>query len=413
MSSAPKPRIKSSNRRALSCYPCRRHKLKCDRRIPCQTCIRYRREDVCRQHPPSSAVLSPATNRAPQRIAPAEILEHDLQAAQLVDLARSRRTWDTHQVVPCLMSRLSTTTPFSQVRSIDPKTQWKVELVSMLPQRSQCDKLVSYYIEHLDIMYHAIHIPSFYRTYQDLWTTKVADVDLIWLALLFTITSSTALLVSQSHVASLGLDIPRARDLANLWYEACRQALFVGDYEAKPTLTQIQVFLCTQTYWLETKNYEVLNSQLGQTVRNAQALGLDKDRPGANVLETELRRRAFWELWVCDAVARCFRYQALCLDRSPLLPSLPAIPKPVHCNDVDVTETEVRERPVSEVTDMSANLAHYDIYAVLRKGFQGMSSYAQVRQIDAEMRAVVASFPWYFQLHDRRNKYSQVDAISW
>lgn len=44
------------------------------------------------------------------------------------------------------------------------------------------------------------------------------------------------------------------------------------------------------------------HSALGQTVRNAQALGLDKNVPGANCLDTELRRRAWWDLWCCDTL---------------------------------------------------------------------------------------------------------------
>ncbi|KAI5296218.1 hypothetical protein KEM52_005088, partial [Ascosphaera acerosa] len=288
-----------------------------------------------------------------------------------------------------------------------PKAQAQVRPTHTLSNLPQCDKLIGHFINHIDIMYHAIHVPTFLSAYQALWSKQVADVDLIWLALLFTIISATALLAPQSHVGALGLEAAKARELAMLWYDACRQSLFVGDYEARPTLTQIQVFLCTQTYWLETKNYEVLNSQLGQAVRNAQALGIDKDQPGAHVLETELRRRAFWELWVCDA------YQSLCLDRTPLLSASPNVPKPVHCNDSDVTEDRVIERPLDEVTDMSANLAHYSIYIALRQGSHDMSSYEQVKKIDEEMKAVVARFPWYFQSHDAQNTTPRLDAIAW
>lgn len=39
---------------------------------------------------------------------------------------------------------------------------------------------------------------------------------------------------------------------------------------------------------------------LGQAVRNAQAIGLDKDRPGKDALETQMRRRVWWELLICD-----------------------------------------------------------------------------------------------------------------
>src|ERR1700753_2460016 len=42
-------------RRQLSCLPCRLHKLKCDRRVPCETCVRYIRTKQCNQHPAPEA----------------------------------------------------------------------------------------------------------------------------------------------------------------------------------------------------------------------------------------------------------------------------------------------------------------------------------------------------------------------
>lgn len=42
---------RTSRRQPLSCLPCRQHKLKCDRQIPCTTCTRHDREDLCRKHP--------------------------------------------------------------------------------------------------------------------------------------------------------------------------------------------------------------------------------------------------------------------------------------------------------------------------------------------------------------------------
>jgi hypothetical protein len=45
-----------------------------------------------------------------------------------------------------------------------------------------------------------------------------------------------------------------------------------------------------------TWNYRAL----GQAVRNAQAIGLDKNKPGKDCLDTELRRRAWWDLVIED-----------------------------------------------------------------------------------------------------------------
>ncbi|OKL60012.1 hypothetical protein UA08_04888 [Talaromyces atroroseus] len=287
-------------------------------------------------------------------------------------------------------------------RPIDSKVFWKVQLVSLLPHRELCDRLVSYYVENIDLIYHTIHIPSFQRQYEEFWSLNTAEIDLVWLALLLTVISVAALMTSKEYVEMLGMKKAIARDWAHVWHQASRQALYAGDYELKPTLTQLQVFVCTQIYWLETKNHEILNSALGQAVRNAQALGLDRNKPGKNRLDTELRRRVWWELVINDT------YQAMCLGRPPLIhTSSSEVPKPVHCNDVDVTETNITPRPMEEITDMSASIAHIEIYIVFRRLFEDngayTSSYEHVWSIDRQIQEVVSRLPWYFQINDEIN----------
>ncbi|KAF7557379.1 hypothetical protein G7Z17_g738 [Cylindrodendrum hubeiense] len=45
------PRRGGGKRTPLSCLACRQHKLRCDRRVPCGTCIHYRREAQCHENP--------------------------------------------------------------------------------------------------------------------------------------------------------------------------------------------------------------------------------------------------------------------------------------------------------------------------------------------------------------------------
>lgn len=42
------------NRKALSCEPCRRRKVKCDRSLPCNQCIRHDTADACQYNTGSS-----------------------------------------------------------------------------------------------------------------------------------------------------------------------------------------------------------------------------------------------------------------------------------------------------------------------------------------------------------------------
>lgn len=108
------------------------------------------------------------------------------------------------------------------------------------------------------------------------------------------------------------------------------------------------------------------------------------------------------------------------MDRAPLIhASSIGVPKPVHCNDIDISETSVVSRPINEITDMSSSLAHIEVYIVFRRLFEDhgahMSSYEYVRSIDREIQDVVSRFPWYFQVNNEANirHTSTLDIIVW
>lgn len=108
------------------------------------------------------------------------------------------------------------------------------------------------------------------------------------------------------------------------------------------------------------------------------------------------------------------------LGRAPLIhPSSCEVPKPVHCDDLDISETSITPRPMDEVTDMSASLAHIEVYNIFRRLFRDngahMSSYEYIRSIDEEIQQAVSCFPWYFQVNHEANLHRarSMDIIFW
>ncbi|KAL1957561.1 hypothetical protein VTO42DRAFT_5788 [Malbranchea cinnamomea] len=493
----PAPKRPPSKRRTLSCLPCRQHKLKCDRHVPCHSCIRYRREEQCRQNPPPSSVMSggfglarfapaiapvadattssasaaalssssssslsssssskpalvageipphytaaytrpllrPSTSPSPATVAappqPPALAPGSTAAGVVVP--RSRLSSTPHPVPETVVNPWQPTVslggtavlphglPFlgpagqGTTQHNDLAAFWKSQLMTVLPLRAQCDLLVSYYTEHMDWVYHGMHIPSFYKEYHKFWDTDLNDVDLIWLSLLFTIISCAALYVPLSEAAKVGLDKSKLRDQAHVWHQASRQALHAGGFESKPCLTQLLTFIVTQLYWLATRNVETLNSNLGQAVRNAQALGLDKDTPGANPLETQIRRLIWWELFNCDA------YQSICLERAPLIhTSAEKVSFPLNCDDSECTETSVEPKPLDVPTDTSANILRAKIFIIFRKLFYNdselLSDFYYIQSIDNELEALVANFPWYFQTESCQRLLPHRETIAW
>ncbi|KAK2882437.1 hypothetical protein FQN49_000359 [Arthroderma sp. PD_2] len=470
-----------AKRRALSCLPCRRHKLKCNRHVPCHSCVRYRREEQCRLNPPPSSVMRggvalnsqahhpsdytstpaqaptslPASLPAPAP-APASLPYHPLPT-QLTATAplqsKPPPSYNLHSTEPdrteTVLSKsarnalletplaqslvnlpqnvlgVSTLPPFIPLllaeqsqRPVDEEevaTFWRAQLVSMLPLPHQCDFIVAYFLDELNFVYHSVHGPSFREDCAAFWTKDIKDVDIIWLSFLYAVLSVSAVFIPYPDVESVGLDPATIRRKAHLWHWASRQALSAGHYESRPCLTQLETFLVTQLYWLSTRNVEALNSALGQAVRNGQALNLDRDVPGHSPLETEKRRRIWWEMFCCDT------FQSICMSRTPLIHCpAPKVPLPANCNDTDITDSFTEGRPIEEPTETSANILRSEIFLVMRKlfdsGFEYLSSYEYVRSIDLELENLCRNFPWYFQLDERgkcANLPASQDFILW
>lgn len=287
-------------RQALSCLPCRQHKLKCDRRVPCQTCCRYGREDKCGQlpalHSDSHSPLArrriaaqtpdaprPCDNGSQTHLQTAKsnipgVIKYPSRANQTTDAdnefldsghvislnrAPTKQKECQSGLTVSLLPQIGSITSSSREISgtcFHPDSYWRVQLLSALPTRNQCGMLVSYFLENINWVHHAIHVPSFRREYGQLWDTDTDFVDLSWLSLLFIVISESALFISSDVAQAIGLSPMNVRNLSHIWYTSSRQALHASGFESKPQLVHLQTFLVSQIYWLATKNVETMNS---------------------------------------------------------------------------------------------------------------------------------------------------------
>lgn len=196
------------------------------------------------------------------------------------------------------------------------KAFWKRQLCNLLPSRSQCDMFVLYYTENINWIFQTVHVPSFRKEYAAFWDSDVNDINLIWLSLLLTAMSVSALYLPPSAGEMVGFPAHELRDAAHIWHSASRQALHAGGYEHKPCLTQLQTFGVTQFYWYAMNKTEALSrsvnpfvdaandianssSALGQAVRTAHSLGLHKCTSPSASLADEMKHRIWWD--ICNA----------------------------------------------------------------------------------------------------------------
>lgn len=93
------------------------------------------------------------------------------------------------------------------------------------------------------------------------------------------------------------------------------------------------------------------------------------------------------------------------------------MPFPVNCDDIYVTESSIDPRPLHEPTDASANILRAKVFIVFRKLFHSdselLSSYDYIQSVDSELEAIIADFPWYFQISSCQGLLPSRETIAW
>ncbi|KAH8647751.1 hypothetical protein BX600DRAFT_518169 [Xylariales sp. PMI_506] len=134
-------------------------------------------------------------------------------------------------------------------------------------------------------------------------------------------------------------------------------------------------------------------SLLGQSVRHAQALGLDKLTTKAQNLNGEMMRRVFWD--ICDA------------DTQPMLLSyLCKVPFPSNCDEEDATPSCINEHPLDRPTVMSMNILRTRVLKVLNGLFREdgiyLKDYKSVSDIHCQVQDIMTECKTNMEIYHRR-----------
>lgn len=316
------PRKPRNYRRTFSCLPCRTHKVKYNRAIPCDSCVRNFREVECHRNPalttsrPGVRSYRPSEERrittqqgadqirstlaqddppAIERASTPTVQDQDVStpvvclasqqlqpeiSSALSVAAYSSLLHVTKQDLPQRVESPSTyrglphetpwfTRPTGLFCNLDrvPSSTihdeakfWRYALLDMLPAQNQCDILLSFYLENINYIYQCIHVPTFRMSYAEFWATSVEEINLIWLSLLYAILTVSALSFPVDFGELLGFEPGSFSTLSRTYYSASRQCLLAGGAEANPSLTQIQTFILLQLYWYSMEDIETLNA---------------------------------------------------------------------------------------------------------------------------------------------------------
>jgi hypothetical protein len=233
--SARSSRRRPRPRKPISCEPCRRSKLRCDRQAPCSSCKRRDCIQRCRYHniwgdalDQNETVRSSMSRQAgliSPRSSSANFRQNNTSELTVPDDDQENRdftraSWDailrrpvdpTDQRNQCqqpISGNLGF--PFSLISNTSTD-----DLRNFLPPADCCDFLIIQHFTHLSSMFHVLHGPSFQSQYNAFAQDPTAN-DPTWLALLFAILSIgiKTLDYNDPVLAGLKSKMPTARDIS-------------------------------------------------------------------------------------------------------------------------------------------------------------------------------------------------------
>ncbi|GMK54408.1 hypothetical protein CspeluHIS016_0109940 [Cutaneotrichosporon spelunceum] len=285
------------------------------------------------------------------------------------------------------------------------------ELIQELPPKPFADRVIDWYFQHLNLVRYPIDERLFRTSYEDLYSKKrsVDPANLRALPLVF-IVLAMAVRLAPDHWA--GDDQTRKISSLRMYWSSRRSILIATALESE-SIELVLTRLLSAIYLVQIHDRRLTEcwSQLGASLRTAQAIGLHRDgsKLGLDPFQTEYRRRLWSYLYHAD------RLYSLILGRPPSIGDAYADTLPP--SNVDLSDFHLpgpnnpagpvpQARPLSEPTTATFLILRRNLSGIIGRivhHFQKLNEpaqYADVQRLQDELDQFTNQLPPHFRMRD-------------
>lgn len=430
------------NRETLTCFSCQRRKLKCDKQLPCSSCVK--RNDA------TSCSYAKTTTKEDAKSSRSDKVQARLQhLEQLVqEFAHTRSSSAETHSISQINGAASTTngyagathylailedigelrlvlgeeepesaphTPPSNEAIEDesgvlfgavPRLSLSAILTKHLPDRKEVDRRLAAYFRAEAIAAPFLHVPQFMRQYEQFWTDS-SSASPLWISMLFSIcrlSQSMGSCASLDERLANGTDESHTARKTNHFSMAAAHCLALGRYSHPQRFAVEALGIYIQARLIHTLDPSSdIGIVFGTLVQVAYSMGYHRDprhSKQVSAFETEMRRRTWSFVMQLDLLVS---FQ-LGLPNNVQFSSWDTA-SPSNLKDTDFDEgTAVLPppRPQSEVTKTTFYTAKHMLMTIFDKILQHALAASQPRPehellaLDAELHATYRSIPSVF-----------------
>jgi hypothetical protein len=235
-------------------------------------------------------------------------------------------------------------------------TPTKVSLTALHPDPTQVSRLWHIFLANVNPLTHLVHTPSMQQSISDACEVGMQGISRGMEAFLFAMYLSAVNSVTEEDCLSV-LGESKEGLVMKFWF-GTRQSLINSLWLRSSELMVLQAFVIFLLSVRQMYDPRTLWSLTGIALRIGQRIGLHRDGAslGLAALETELRRRLWWQILVFDG-----RMAELSGSGFSVLASLSDTKLPLNVNDIDL-QPGVMEPPAEHTgaTEMMFCLLRYE-----------------------------------------------------
>ncbi|KAF3388726.1 hypothetical protein F1880_003615 [Penicillium rolfsii] len=402
--------LRATQRAPRSCRSCASRKVKCDKAVPCSTCIKRGEADACAREMvivrgevrmwkdeqlPSYKELSYENKRLKEEIdclrAENKQLFEKNAASESPGLSL-RRSRSVEHDDEGLEEKLWDSLAAASAASRSSVSNWD-DIV--LPNAACSEKLVAYDKVWNSWVHYALEYPRFEQECTSFIAAvergfSLEEADPSWMAVYFSVLAAALLMMRDDEANMLTLpEVFDRRRTSRMWYDAAIFSLYRADFMRVPHIHTVQAVAILGMCFNNWGDVEVGQHMWSCALRIARRIALNTpySNAAASCLSTEGQHRLWWTLVICEWL------------------KLPYRPPEVDNTDFDVplpsvTLTEVGEDEVSHyhvhyhIFMARTAAAVYRFYAKIRSGSGSSEETVRaVKTVDEELAEIIDNLP--------------------
>ncbi|KAL2065316.1 hypothetical protein VTL71DRAFT_2985 [Oculimacula yallundae] len=310
--------FRATQRAPRSCSSCASRKVKCDKAIPCASCIRRGEAEACARE---TVIVRGKVKKATDT--PSLPTDDDLQSENARLAAELKSLKDRQAVGLSVFRGSGEPSPLSSSDSIEEALWSKVCPLTVttrptvaswndivLPSKACSDVLIAYDKTWNSWVHCALEYPLFIQDCDRFFETTVGgtrleEVDHSWLSIYFSVLCTALLMMDDNSAANLTLPYDLEPQVLNRnWYDAAIFCLHQADFLRKPAIGNVQAIAILGMCFNNFGDPDLGNHMWSAAIRIGKRLNLNTGSSQlAAPLSAEGQHRLWWTLVIVEWLA--------------------------------------------------------------------------------------------------------------